>query len=551
MKKRRNIAAAIVLSSMMAVSTCAFTVTSMTASAYTVTINNKSDDSAAHSYEAYQVFSGTLSESGDNAVLSNIMWGSGVNGSALLTALQNNSNWGGSSPFASATTPAQVADIIDNWDSSTNAANLQKFSELVNSNVNAANKLTSTSNVITATNAGYYFIKDVSASLSNSAYSKYILKVVDSVTVTAKTDVPTSGKKVDDKNDSTGTSELLQDSADYDIGDNVPYTLTFTLPSDYAQYEQYPITFIDDMCAGLTYNGDAKIWYGEVSGAGTDITFTKDGGAASTTNGNVYKATITDLKSLSAASSLTAGSTITIKYTAKLNSNAVVGSAGNENTYKVQYANNPNWKPTPDDTTPPTSETPPSTNKVYTYKLVINKVEPDGNSTKPLTGADFTLYKFIADSSGTSTTLDSSTSLTGNWVDVTSLNTGAGAVNPTKDISAKDAVADSVFTFSGLDDGWYKLVETTTPAGYNSIDDKIFQITPTANGDLEDISSPIALTADDTAGSLTGNVVNNQGATLPSTGGIGTTLFYIIGGTLVAGSIVLLITKKRMHSTEE
>lgn len=549
MKKRRNIAAAIVLSSMMAVSTCAFAVTSMTASAYTVTINNKSDDSAAHSYEAYQVFSGTLSGSGDNAVLSNIMWGSGVDSSSLLTALQNNSNWEETSPFTGKTTAAEVAEVVDSW--SDDNSNVKIFAKLVADNLSSSfTPSTSGTNASTISIAdtapGYYFIKDVSTGLTQAANSKYILKVVDSVSVIAKTDVPTSGKKVDDKNDSTDTSELLQDSADYDIGDNVPYTLTFTLPSDYAQYEKYPITFIDDMCTGLTYNGDAKIYYGESDTAGTNISsnFAIDPTASSSySSGKVYKYSIADLKTSMPA--FTSGK-ITIKYTAKLNSNAVVGSAGNENTYKVQYANNPNWKPTTGDTTPPTSETPPSTNKVYTYKLVINKTD----GTNPLTGADFILYKFIADPSGTST-LDSSTTIKGNWVDVTSLNPETGAANPTKTKSGNGTVANYIFTFSGLDDGWYKLHESVTPAGYNSIDDKIFQITPTANGDLAEITSPIALTADDTAGSLTGNVENNQGATLPSTGGIGTTLFYIIGGTLVAGSIVLLITKKRMHSTEE
>ena len=180
--------------------------------------------------------------------------------------------------------------------------------------------------------------------------------------------------------------------------------------------------------------------------------------------------------------------------------------------------------------------TPPDTNIVFTYKVVFNKVDAD---QKALTGADFKLEKKV----------------NGAWTDVTTL--GSGENKPTK---AKDSLtsggataANAKFTFSGLDDGEYKLTETTTPSGYNTIDPIVFTIT--AEHDILS-DSPVLKSLNGTDGSeftmtssegtLTANVVNKKGSTLPETGGIGTTIFYVLGSILVLGAVILLVTRRRM-----
>ena len=253
------------------------------------------------------------------------------------------------------------------------------------------------------------------------------------------------------------------------------------------------------------------------------------------------------------ASSLGAGDVITITYTATLNANAKIGEAGNPNKYRIEYSNNPNNA----GEGKPTSTTPWDINIVFTYKTVFNK--EDGTTHKPLTGADFELFKFIKSESGTETYK----TVKGDWVNVTALHTGTGAVNPTKTKSAHtdgtDSADNAKFTFAGLDDGYYKLQETATPPGYNSVDDVYFTITAehevkTEDPKLTSLSgaegTTFTMTAVKSEGSLTSKIDNNKGSTLPETGGIGTTIFYVAGSILVLAAAILLITKRRMGNND-
>ena len=239
---------------------------------------------------------------------------------------------------------------------------------------------------------------------------------------------------------------------------------------------------------------------------------------------------------------------ITVEYTATLNENAVLGSAGNPNVVYLEYSNNPNWdvsfdengKPEnpgedgkdndgdgeideEDEKKEPTGETPEDKVIVFTYKLTVNKVDEQKN---PLAGAGFTLYKKNA---------------AGEYVQVGEELFGAEL---------------TTFEWKGLDDGDYKLEETTTPAGYNTI--APIEFTITAEHDLES-DDPQLIVLDggdlftgevDTDDILSADVENKSGITLPETGGIGTTIFYVLGGLLVLGAVVLLITKKRMSAAE-
>ena len=157
---------------------------------------------------------------------------------------------------------------------------------------------------------------------------------------------------------------------------------------------------------------------------------------------------------------------------------------------------------------------------VFTYKVTANKVN---ENQQPLEGAEFELFKKAKD---------------GSWISKEK-RTGTGD-------------NQNVFEWIGLDDGDYKIEETTTPSGYNTIDPIEFTITAehdtTAdNPELKTLSGNV-FTGNVTTGAVSANIVNKSGSTLPETGGIGTTVFYVIGGMLMAAAAVLLITKKRMNN---
>lgn len=462
------------------------TVLSFADTTYSITINNDSKED--HNYQVYQIFTGDLSDKG---VLSNIQWGSGVT-SAGQIALGN--------------AAAKAETLTD--------ANVKDFAEELVDNKYLTNPASLTKNgneySISGLAPGYYLVKDEDNSLAgkDDSYTSYIVKVVKDVNMAPKSSQPTVQKKVKDTNDSVADSTTdWQDSADYDIGDNVPFQLKATLPKNVTAYDTYKVVFHDTLSQGLTYNNDAVVKIGDniVTGSftqsyeGTTLTFSCD-----------------DVKALGAGNE----SVITIEYTAKLNEKAKFGAEGNPNEVYLEYSNNPNHSGTGNNET---GETPKDKVIVFTYKTIVNKTD----GTNPLPGAEFTLSKKMAD--GT-----------------------------LKEIAVVKNTEGTTFTFEGLDDGDYVLKETKTPTGYNSIADIKFTVTAehvvlADNPSLTSLSGnvttgEITFTADATAGSLETTVVNKSGATLPETGGIGTTIFYVVGAVLVIGAGVLFVTKRRMSA---
>ena len=479
--------------------------------AYSITINNSAKD---HTYEAYQIFTGDLS----GTTLSNIVWGSGVS-EAGQTALGD--------AAAKAETLKTEADA---------KAFAKAVAPYLTTAAGSANTVTDGKYVISGLAAGYYLVKDQDGSLTGDAdaYTEYIIKVVSDTTATPKSSVPTVEKKVKDTNDSTGVTSDWQDSADYDIGDSIPFQLKATLANNVSSYTTYKVVFHDTLSKGLTYNNDAKVYIGGTETNGFTVTATVNADGTTT-----LTVSCDDVKALGAGNS----SVITVEYTAKLNENAVLGSAGNPNEVYLEYSNNPNKS---EEGNNETGETPKDVVIVFTYKTIINKVDSEN---APLTGAAFKLEKLIKGKDGAA----------GTWTTV-------------KEFTVDETTTS--FTFSGLDDGQYKLTETKTPAGYNTIDPIYFVIEAThdvtadaptlktlnayltdANGnkqtemkDGESVNIDLG-TVDLTAGSITTTVVNKSGAQLPETGGIGTTIFYVLGGVLVLAAVVLLVTKKRMGNT--
>lgn len=453
-----------------------------------------------HTYEIYQIFTGDY-DALQPSMLTNIKWGENGTGTVGAAVEQNVLN--ALSAVASSASDKAKLDVIENY---------------VKLDTTPVAIVTNGSSVEVV--GGYYLIKDQDGSLSGSEpYTTYLVSVVGTVTISPKSnDVPEFEKKLKDTNDSTGDTTGWQDSADYDIGDDIPFRLQGTVPEDYDSYKTYYYAFHDKEEAGLTFDSSSvKVFVGdEVNG--TKIDASNYTVVTNPADGCTFEIVFDDLKNIP---TVTANSIITVTYKSRLNENAVLGAQGNVNKAKLEYSNNPKGTGT---------GRPPWDNViVFTYKVVVNKVD---QNRQPLEGAEFTLTKKLKD--------------------------GTENVIPMKiDTSNK-----ALFTLSGLDDGMYTLTETVTPAHYNTISPITFTVnadhTITWEADPRNTvltslsgntaSGEITFTHNETDGSLTTDVVNNIGTTLPGTGGIGTTIFYVIGGGLMVAAAILLITKKRMEN---
>lgn len=579
MKKRRYRAAAFLLSSVIAVS--AFTAAMpLTAFAdYTVTITRPTSDTAEHTYEAYQVFAGTLHGTGAEAVLSDIVWGSGVNGAAILTALKADETFNVQkedqtvNAFADADSAAAVAKVIDEW--ADDSVKLQKFADIVSQNLTATKTAgTKGNDTLKISEAGYYFIKDQDGSQTNAtlgAYTDFILKVVDSVEVTAKEDVPSIEKKIVEKDEND--ADVLTSANTASLGDTVNFELDSTVP-DMSAYNKYYYVINDDMCEGLTFDASSvKVYIDNVEIA-TQYYEVQTGNTA---DNHTFQIVMKDFK-LNYQDK--AGKAIKVTYSATLNDNADRTTVGNENKVNLTYSNNPNHtyvgenEPGNGDVT---GITPDSKTKTYTTSLLLKKI--DGSTSAALEGAKFSLKgsgvnrviiaskdSFEEDANGTyyklkdgTYTLTEPTAETEAQYDSTTtkykVKTSSTLHSGKDENSYVEATTDAsgMMAFAGLGAGTYLLTEEIAPNGYNKLTNPI-TIVIAANPDLNGPNWTV--TKDGTAltaptGIYALEVENNMGATLPGTGGIGTTIFYIVGGALILGALILLITKKRMHTTDD
>lgn len=517
MKKARkllSVAVAALVAASLAATSAFSSFAADTSGAYSITVNGTdATPVTGHTYNAYQIFKADLSD----GILSNIEWGDGVNGTALLTALQ------AKDAFASCTSAADVAKVLEGKD----ASFVDDFAKIVGNNLAATATGTAsaaegaTSVVISGLNAGYYLVKDAAAVTGDDAATKFIIKVVENASATPKSSKPTVEKKVQDNEDTTEWNDV----ADYGIGDSVPFQLTGTLPSTLADYDTYKYIFHDTLSDGLTYNGDAKVTLD-----GNDVTSS----FTITSSGNSLTISCDDVKALGA----TAASSIVVNYTATLDSDAKIGLNGNPNEVYLEYSNNPNQGGEGE-----TGSTPTDQVLVFTYELDTTKVDGENTATK-LEGAEFKLQN----AEGKWVIVDDATSKVTGWAD-----TEAGG-------STLKSDAAGLFKVIGLDEGTYSLKETKAPDGYNLLANPI-TVVITATDDhaatydgsnASTMLTKIDVTADGTLGTgdvSTGaaaiTVANNKGSSLPSTGGMGTTIFFVGGGIVVAGAAIILIVKLR------
>lgn len=451
---------------------------------------------SSHTYKIYQIFTGDYS----NGKLSNVKWG------------QNSKNCEGASVGGKVSEDVlnQLAAVVNDSDAKKLEV-IEKYADLDNKEF-----ATVTHSNSAKVAPGYYLFKDTTTTAENEVY---ITEVVGDVTIKAKnSNVPGFEKKLKDKNDTTDNNfSDWQDVADHDIGDVIPFKLEGTVPADYTEYTSYYFAFHDEEEAGLTFDPDSvKVYVGDAEiTTGFEVKTT-------TTDGCSFEVVFSDLKTIDAVQ---AGSKIRVEYTSTLNPNAVIGGNGNLNKAKLEYSNNPR-------VTDSRGMTVWDNVVVFTYQVVVNKYANSVEENNKLPGADFTLTK----------------KLNG---------------DTTKVIAAVKSPDGKQFTFKGLDDGEYTLTETVTPDGYNTIDPITFTVTATHGTEwdgkgvrgnlitaLTGNAAPgeITFTPDKGTGALTTNVINKSGTVLPSTGGMGTTVFYVVGGGLMAVAVVLLVTKKRMEN---
>ena len=517
-------------------------VLSVTTTAFAANVSNETN----HSYNAYQIFSGT--QANNTAPLGDVAWGSGINREAFLAELKADTRFvkEGTNIFASCTTAADVAAVLgQNADESDVA---KAFANV------AAKHLTDVSTAIAADAttvelaAGYYLLVDTTAAGEGDAMNSALLQVTNKgdITIKKKYDVPTVDKSVKDTDTKWG------EAADWGIGSDVPFQLVGTLPSNFADYETYKYVFHDTLSAGLQYNGDVKV-YVQNGKTKTEITtgFTVDPAAAATAGGGTLTVTFTNLK---AVAGVTATSKIVVEYTAKLLSTAEIGKPGNNNEVYLEYSNNPNN--TGEGTT---SNTPKDEVLVFTYELDVTKVDGQ-DADKKLAKAKFVLLNSDKSKVAKVTTDGKLVE----WVDVPTAGEDGTITYPAG--TTLTSGPDGKFVIAGLDAGSYYLRETKAPAGYNLLKNDI-SVTITATLDKSENNPALTelklsvkddktgVEATESNGSVdTGivatNVMNKSGTELPITGGIGTTIFYVLGSILVIGAVVLLIAKKRMSASE-
>lgn len=459
-----------------------------------------------HTYQIYQIFTGDISD----GKLINVKWGANGTGTQGADVTEEQ--------LKALTEGKADADTYVNFEST--AVELKDGAS-------------------TQVATGYYLIKDKDETVpSGETYTKYIVKVCGNLTISPKSEKPSFEKKVIDANDTAGTNSNMQDSADYDIGDHVPFFLTGTVAQDFSSYAgKYYFAFHDKMESSLSFDTDSvEVWLNNVK-----VNSKYYSVVTSPEDGDTFDVVFDDLKVLSAsdpAGAVYGGAKIMVTYTATLTEDAVCGRQGQTNTGYLEFSNNPNAVQSGGEK-PETGVTPEDTVIVFTYKVDVDKYTEDENGNeRALEGAAFSLYKEVAEGGETVEGLgDKKYQLVG----------------------AKEAGTATSFEWKGVDDGNYVLVETTTPSGFNSIAPIYFTVTAThePNTDVTAANRQTILSGLDGGnlgtgyldnGAIAAKVKNTSGSTLPETGGMGTTIFYIVGAVLMLGAAVVLITRKRMKA---
>lgn len=559
---------------------------------HTITITNP-DAAEPHSYTAYQVFAGDYDA--ESGALSNVAWGSGVDAEGLAAYLRAEVP-----AFAGCETAPQFVSVLTTFEPG--GDELRAFAAAVDAfRGTPAGSGTATAEQpaqIQVHGDGYYYVKDSTEQLTSDTYSDYILLVEGDVTVAAKDSTGViSEKKVKDINDSTQEGSDWQDSADYDVGDPVPFLIKGTVADDYDKYGSYKLIFHDRESEGLSFDHITGVFVdGAEISQGWDLVRPGEDGCS-------FEVRFEDLKTIEA---VRAGSGITVEYVSILNEEAVIGVPGNPNEMRMEYSNNPTDESS-------TGLTPWDKVVVFTYEVTVDKVDENGDR---LPGAEFALEKWVIDAAhpeghwalvpGTEqapagengvvrqingkpvrtvefdgaifyklrdkpndNTAETDIYLPASVVDkltpeMVEMGTGVpyyeikdgvpvqveGNFRYAVKSITREPTDGATFTWQGVDDGRYRITETVTPPGYNTMEPVEFDIIAEHEAESEDpqlisVEGDPFLPTEQNMGILNCEIINMSGGILPETGGIGTTLFYALGAILVLACGVALVVRKR------
>ena len=574
------------------------TATAKNAGEFTISMTDAED---GHTFKAYQIFSGSVDTSGK---LGDITWGTGItfgaenaNYEAFITALTT----AGLTGLTSSSTAADVAAAMTGQtdDSETMQKVADVFYDYKNTVAATATAKTGDNYELKPLTAGYYMVTDEYTSTPEegaATLSRNVLAVVGDVTAKVKNDKPTVVKKILDPSPVDANKAA--------IGDHVFYQITGEVPN-YAGYDKYFYVINDTLSNGLTFDGASSVTVtvgGTKLTEGTDYVVLTSDTTPKASTGHTFEVAFKKIKDY------TVKDAIVVTYSALVNENAAVDT-GNPNTTDVTYSNNPNDSShgNPSENPKPDSDTPTGTSVqdktvTYTSEVDLTKYFDEVKAGNELAGATFTLSGtqttvvgtgadvFVADANGTfykladgtyTTTAphddilrsDGTVAITSNKDSYDATDLAAGTKYKMEHVTSYSTIekevllqgtsgADGKIVFKGLGAGTYVIKEIVTPEGYTTAADITFTIgiavpetiTTGAEPATYSISGvtpagSIALKNDNaTGGVYATDVVDLSGTTLPSTGGIGTTIFYVVGTVLVLGAAVVLITRRRMDA---
>lgn len=466
---------------------------------YTITVKKAE---ANHTYTAYQIFSGDLKVS--DKTLSNIAWGSGIDNTKItgFTYLEKD-------------TAKDIAEELGKQTGNEEAI-ARAFAKAIADKVDTAKGtvLTYDNEKYTASvTPGYYLIIETENSSNNNknhVLADYMLKVVGDISLDPKDDnkIPTPGKTADKTNAA--------------VGEEVTYQLTFKTPDNYADYDTYKLIIADTM-TNLEYVENSINAYYIKEGETLPNTISDLVSDNKNVSANSITVNISDLKTV--VSGISANDTLYIEYKAKVTADAINGDAKNNAHY--EYSNNPKADGLGEYDVP----------EVVVHNFNLKFVKKDGTTNAMLPGAGFALYK-----------ADDNWSKSGNAImsikqDRTKVDSTTGGGIGIVSFETNE----TTFNFKGLAAGKYLLEEIETPEGYNTLSEPIKITIEDNNNGTCTITIGDKNVAENTAA-----IVNNfKGSQLPETGGIGTTIFYLIGAILVIGAGVVFVTRRRMHSDKQ
>lgn len=476
-------------------------------------------DAGDSTYSIYKVFSASVGEGGaiSYTIKSDDQWFSVVydstNNASKVKGLEFTPGTGGSASTYTVT-------WTDGFDAASFASDLKKESS---GKSTAKDSVTAAEGSTTATfselDGGYYLVLGNGTNDTLGMLTTVLeLDPGETVTIQNKNDMPFD-KVISEKNETEIDKKDKQKESDVQVGDTLTFKITGVVPTT-TDYKSYTYLVSDAMDEGLKFNqpvtvkiDGSDVILQEITNASTQLS-----GDQVRYNENGFELSLDMLSRGKSGDESKAGKAVVITYTATVTKDAVCKVS--ENEAKLHYSNDPN-----DETSFANKDT---ETKTYSSKVVINKYETGAEEQK-LAGAKFKLYK--DGDNGSKLYYKVGTDGTVMFEAETDDSKGTEVTTD----------SDGAASFSGLPDGQYHLEETEAPNGYSKLTEAI---NVTIDGSS---STTVDLTASQVANALTKtvNVANTPGSLIPSTGGMGTTIFYVASAAVLAVIIVRVVRHRR------